>query len=247
MDREPAHPSTDSAAIDRRSFLLASARASLGTWSACARDGAATERGSTARGPLLVLLEHDDASGLYWGAYLDLVSDAGAADLALCDLAFETPQRARKRLPAGATFQAGIALWIDVPGAPPVFIAKPPSPPAFDDLVDSRRAEHLHPWLDETERALHAVIAPDEETFARRARLVLGASAGPRSQSEARLTAMGRERLARSAPRGAKWARSAGCGALEFEDGTSESAGYACGMGSLTGSARRFLHAYTAK
>lgn len=197
--------------------------------------------------PLLVLLDRDFDSARYWSTYLDLASPAGTADLALCDLAFESPESARERLAGSPPFQNVVAILIDAPGAPPVLIARPARFPEAFGFVEADVAERLRPWLDEQERSLRAAIAPDDATFARREDIVLGMADSPRVVRAVELTRLGRERQRRAAPARARGVRTGSCGELQAEDRHSDAPIYACGIGSLSTSARRFLDAYTAR
>lgn len=217
--------------------------------------GSAWKRARSRGSPLLIMLADPKKVGHYslrWSAYLDCASDAAQAELALCELAFAIPEQVRAiwndQLDERATIPFG--LVIEPPRGVVQRVAAADSEPSERDFYYLPNVANLRPWIAEMERALHAAIAPDEATFERAAKAVLGEKAGSRRACEAALARLSRERNAKTVPAGARWARRFGaCASVEFEDGTKQSthpgAGVACGMGSISNETRHFLWMYT--
>lgn len=206
----------------------------------------AWSRARTRGVPLLVLIDKADnveASGYAWGTYLNFASDAAYADLALCELVY-------------SRIDAAYEIWRDelhvdeprpralvVRALTPALTRVPYTALALEwsDFAGDPTATKLRTWMMTTESQLHAAIAPDEASFVQAAGVVLGAVPASRAAAEAALAQRAREALTRTAPPGAKWGTPSGCAGLEFDDGTLEEPGVACGMGHVDEVSRRFL------
>jgi len=213
----------------------------------------AAEARARSRGvPLLVLLTDGHAaarSGYAWAAYLETCSEVAQADLALCELVYVHARDAYAhwtftRSPSEALTAA---LVVDPDAGSVLRVECEGDPPTTRDLV---RLDHttVRHWVFETEQRLRAAIAPDEDTFVRRAGVVLGRVPSSRAACEAELAARWRAESARGAPAGAKWARP-DCGSLTFEDGERIVANppIACGTASTPARSRSFLWLYAGR
>lgn len=137
-----------------------------------------------------------------------------------------SPPRARPAMPAA------------VPGPRPpelarLIVATPA--PSLELLHDKSRTEELYPWLRDVYLTIHRELAPDDESFLRAARAVIGARAATRSQLEGELASITRARRMR-APDGARWIDPDGEEYLRPGCG-----GTPCGTASMPRRSRRFL------
>lgn len=248
-----------SAHFDRRRFLvLAATAASAASLARAAGDGGvippsafapqkietpldACARRARERGlPVLEMLDarSTESRGLAWAAVLDLASDATLAELALCELAFATSAQVRETWPKAQLDESDLPFGLlflprlDVP----VVIRPNVRTPERSVLRDSKRTDEIALWLRDVHAQLRRVIAPDAETFERRARIVLGDDGGSRETCQALLARIGRKQID-WAPAGAQWnfGQSVTCGAGP------------CGTAMVGDGSRRFLSLYVAR
>lgn len=139
--------------------------------------------------PLVLMLEGTAAEyrWLQWKTVFDRASDATLAELALCEFEFATASDVFSVWPDAALNPVMIPLGILIePGSSKFreirIATELPDAAAFRDAA---RAHELTPWLREVHGKLHDVIAPDETTFDRRMRVMLGLATAP-SPSEPR-------------------------------------------------------------
>lgn len=216
---------------------------------------AAAERARESGRPLLVMLAQSARlprdHGWVWTRYLASADAPALADLAMCELAFTSCERAGALWPGAELRCSDAPLAIVVlpedGSIVPVRIdqAGRASLLAFEDLEHvPSDPEQQRAWVHALAVELHRVLAPDDATFERRARRVLGDTPLARAEWTAELARRASAFLAASAPAGSRWAEDNGCGGFWIDGAAEEETLTLCGMGYADEASRRFLHLY---
>lgn len=215
---------------------------------------AAAERARESGRPLLVMLAQVSRAprdhAWVWTRYLQFADTRGLADLALCELAFTSCERATTLWPSAELRCADAPLAMVVTPEDGKIARVRLDQRGFDSLRAFEDQDHVPTsieqqkiWVTSLAAELHRVIAPDDATFERRARRVLGETPLAREEWPNVLARRLRAFLETSAPAGARWAQDNGCGAIEI-DGELVGVVSLCGTGYVEETSRRFLHLY---